>query len=117
MMFNALCGSVALNDLDNLYVYNKALGASAGKVSVSQPNYSIPQDFGLYSLTHPNNSSVGEDVIVTTIDALGLSQLDFLKVDVEGMELEVLHGAHDTIRDFEPWCWVEYWMGRQPNQS
>jgi hypothetical protein len=40
---------------------------------------------------------------------LGLSRLDFLKIDVEGMELEVLQGARNAIHNFAPWCWVEYW--------
>ena len=55
MLFYALCGSAALNDLDNIFVHNKALGASAGEVNASQPDYGSPQDFGLYSLTDPVN--------------------------------------------------------------
>jgi hypothetical protein len=53
MMFYALCGSAALNDLGNLYAHNEALGAFPGKVSACQPDYSLPQDFGLYSLVDP----------------------------------------------------------------
>ena len=43
------------------------------------------------------------------IDSLALPRLDFLKIDVEGMEPEVLLGAQNAIRNFDPWCWVEYW--------
>ncbi len=109
MMSYALCGSAALNDLDNLFVHNKALGAVAGLVSAGQPDYGRPQDFGLYSLTNPIGGARREDVPVVTIDSLGLPRLDFLKIDVEGMEPEVLRGAKNAIRDFTPWCWVEYW--------
>jgi FkbM family methyltransferase len=109
MMFYALCGSAALNDLSNLYVHNMALGASDGKVSAGQPDYGLPQDFGLYSLTNPIESTSREDIMVAAIDDLDLPRLDFLKIDVEGMEPEVLRGARDAIRDFAPWCWVEYW--------
>lgn len=109
MMFYALCGSAALNDLDNLYVYNKGLGDLEGQVNVGLPDYGIPQDFGLFSLSNAASDGPRENVAVTTIDALGLPRLDFLKIDVEGMELEVLHGARNTIRAFAPWCWVEYW--------
>ena len=109
MMFYALCGSAALNDLNNLHVHNKALGSSAGHVSAGQPDYGAPQDFGLYSLVDPAVSAFREDVPMTAIDDLRLPRLDFLKIDVEGMELEVLRGARNAIRDFMPWCWVEYW--------
>src|SRR3954452_17454751 len=60
MMFYALCGSAALNDLSNLFVYNKALCAAAGEISASQPDYGTLQDFGLYSLTAPIGGAMCE---------------------------------------------------------
>jgi FkbM family methyltransferase len=109
MLFYALCGSAALNDLDNIFVHNKALGASAGEVNAGQPDYARPQDFGLYSLNEPINDAPQEKVPLVTIDSLNLPRLDFLKIDVEGMEPEVLRGATNAIEAFSPWCWVEYW--------
>lgn len=109
MMFYALCGSAALNDLDNLFVHNKALGASAGVATAGQPDYDSPQDFGLYTLTEPVKDARQENVAVVAVDALELPRLDFFKIDVEGMEPEVLQGARNAIRAFSPWCWVEYW--------
>ena len=109
MMFYALCGSAALNDLGNLHVYNQALGATAGFVAAGQPDYGAPQDFGLYSLAGPAIGAAPEQVTMVTIDALGLQRLDLLKIDVEGMEPEVLAGARNAIAEFLPWCWVEYW--------
>ena len=109
LLFYALCGSAALNDLDNLRVYNQAVGATAGSVNAGQPDYGTPQDFGLYSLTNPIHGAAGETVKMVPIDALGLPRLDLLKIDVEGMEPDVLRGAQNAIREFSPWCWVEYW--------
>ena len=28
---------------------------------------------------------------------------------VEGMEIDVLQGARESIRKCKPWCWIEYW--------
>jgi FkbM family methyltransferase len=45
-------------------------------------------------------------VPIDTIDALiertGLTRLDFIKIDVEGAELQVLRGGQRTLREFRP---------------
>lgn len=41
------------------------------------------------------------------IDALNLGKLDFIKIDVEGMELEVLQGAIETIKKHKPTLYIE----------
>ncbi|GGR01748.1 putative methyltransferase [Actinoplanes ianthinogenes] len=54
-----------------------------------------------------------EDVVVevSTVDALvaeaGLERLDFVKIDVEGGELHVLHGAPETVARFRPAMFIE----------
>ena len=44
---------------------------------------------------------------VNTIDNLHLSKLDFIKIDVEGDELNVLIGANTTINKFKPTMYIE----------
>jgi FkbM family methyltransferase len=109
MLYYALCGTAALNDLENLYVHNWALGSAVGTLKAGKPDYGAPQDFGMFSLVNQNDPHASEQVPVTTIDSLALPRLDFLKIDVEGMEIEVLKGARETIRTWKPWCWIEYW--------
>lgn len=50
-------------------------------------------------------------VAVDTIDALiariGLTRLDFIKIDVEGAELHVLHGGERSVDEFRPAILVE----------
>jgi FkbM family methyltransferase len=108
MLYYALCGTVALNDLDNISVFNKGLGANLCELSVPEINYSIPSDFGKVSLVDQAVTSQ-TSVQIVRIDDLNLSRLDFLKIDVEGMEIDVLEGAAKTIEKYRPWCWVEYW--------
>lgn len=36
-----------------------------------------------------------------------LPHIDYIKIDVEGMELDVLHGAQQTLREFKPKLMVE----------
>lgn len=56
-------------------------------------------------------SREGGSIPATSIDWLassfGLSRLDWMKVDVEGAEVEVLKGASHTLDTFRPVVWVE----------
>ena len=47
------------------------------------------------------------EVPVTTIDAQDLTDVGFIKVDVEGHELAVLNGGRETIERDRPVCMVE----------
>ena len=51
-------------------------------------------------------AGTGTSVKITTIDkfveANKLPRVDFIKMDVEGHELKVLEGAHETIQTFKP---------------
>jgi FkbM family methyltransferase len=109
-MYYALCGSVALNDLTNVEVHDCALGSRDDEVDVVFPDYSKPQDFGLFSLNDDHSDDFKKtNIPVRPLDSLDIPRLDLLKIDVEGMEVEVLRGAKQLIRKHSPWCWVEYW--------
>jgi hypothetical protein len=43
-----------------------------------------------------------------TLDSLGANRVDLLKIDVEGMEIEVLAGAEILIQSFSPIIIVEW---------
>jgi FkbM family methyltransferase len=47
------------------------------------------------------------EVDTVTIDSLKLVDIGFIKIDVEGVELDVLYGASDTIDEYKPTCMVE----------
>ncbi len=52
-----------------------------------------------------------EEITLNTLDnevsRLGISQLDFIKIDVEGAELFVLRGAIETLKKFKPILFLE----------
>ena len=108
MLHNALCGAAALNDLDNLHAYPQGLGGSVREELMVRLDYGLPQDFGSFSLIE-QNAPPTERIKIVTLDSIGLPRLDLLKIDVEGMEIEVLMGAQATIQRGRPWCWIEYW--------
>jgi hypothetical protein len=50
-----------------------------------------------------------------TIDSLSLERLDFMKIDVEGMEEDVLEGAKDAISKFKPIMIIEIIKSNKDN--
>jgi FkbM family methyltransferase len=109
MLNYALCGSVALNDLENVIVHRSGLAATSGTMRVPRVDYSLASDYGTVQLK-PQSEGGGDSVDVIALDDLGLERLDFLKLDIEGMEIEALRGARALIKAHQPWCWIEYWM-------
>ena len=115
MMAYALCGAAALNDLENLHVHRRGLGAAKAMLKVPRVDYGVAQDFGMLSLLDQAETAAYEEVEIAAIDDLSLPRLDFLKIDVEGMEVDVLKGARQTIAAHLPWGWIENWkVGADP---
>lgn len=110
-LFYALCGTIALNDLECLDVFNTGLGDKEDTLSMPKVDYSVPWDYGCLSLVDQDNikNQEFETVDITTIDNLELERLDFVKIDVEGMELKVLAGGEQTIRQHRPYFWIEFY--------
>ena len=110
MLYYALCGTATLNDLSNLKIINSALGSKSGELKIPPQNYGEASDFGRLSLVKQKNIESSDVVDVVRIDDMNLHRLDFLKIDVEGMEIDVLAGAMESIKKYRPYCWIEYWM-------
>ena len=104
LVFQTLCANVALNSLTNVYCYEMALGSAAGKIPVPCLDPYVLQNFGGLGL---DRGLGGLPVDMTTIDALELPHCHLIKIDVEGMELQVLEGALKTITGSRPILYVE----------
>lgn len=103
-LYHMLCGSAALGGYVNVQPKQLALGRAAGHVFVPPMRYDVPGNFGGIEL---GDRTEGDPVPCMPLDALALQRLDFLKIDVEGMELAVLDGARETIARCRPVMSVE----------
>lgn len=102
VLFQMMCGNLAINALWNVYAVQEALSDHTGTIAVPPVNYAESGNFGAVEL------GSGTDVVATrTLDSVNLPRCDLIKVDVEGMELEVLQGAINTINKFRPVLYVE----------
>ena len=103
IVYQMMCANVALSALTNVYTFWAAAGAQPGVTNVPALNYAQRGNFGGISV----GSASGERVPVMTVDALRPPKCRLLKIDVEGFELEVLKGAAETIRRFQPRIYLE----------
>lgn len=104
LVFQILAGNIALNSLANVYCYQKAVGETPGTLLVPMLDYEKEINWGGLSL---GSWEQGESVKVITIDSLEIPFCNFIKIDVEGMELSVLKGAKQIIEKHRPILYVE----------
>lgn len=117
LVFHALAGNIAINNCLNARARFAALGETTGQIAVPQPDYTVPGSFGSVELRRrEDNEDIGQPLSYTermttvplvNIDSLILPRLDFLKLDIEGMEVEALRGARETLARFKPALLVE----------
>jgi hypothetical protein len=74
-----------------------------GTIRVPTLDYAQAENFGGVTL----GGTQGDEVEMVTLDGLNLPRLRLLKVDVEGMESEVVAGARATIGRLQPALYIE----------
>jgi FkbM family methyltransferase len=104
-VFDILSSNIESNCLNNITLYQSGVGRKAGSLSVPDQDYDTAGNFGGVELSTDTNT--GKPIEITTIDSLGLTACHFIKIDVEGMEAEVLAGATNTITKLRPVLFVE----------
>jgi FkbM family methyltransferase len=89
-----------LGKFDNVELYNSALSYKKGYCEVIRENDNV-------GMNYVKETNKTEATRVTTIDSLALNKVDFIKIDVEGDELNVLIGAYQTITKCKPTMYIE----------
>lgn len=104
-IFYALCGNIALNNLSNVRAIKAVLRSYTGAVQIPELNHEREANFGGLSLDGESDPGQKPTCYVAAramaIDDLGL-KVDFIKLDIEGMEIEALAGARRTIARYKP---------------
>ena len=105
-MFNLLCANVALANSLNIQVLPYGVGNEAGRLRLPILDPRVEQNFGGVGRETLSDGSY-EEVTQVTLDAMDFGKVDFLKIDCEGMETEVLEGARNLVAKFRPLLYVE----------
>jgi FkbM family methyltransferase len=105
--FNTLKAMVEDKDLKNVTLYQYAMGADTEFVDMGIPRVNNVKKFAYARVIHSSTfleyveseqvrNAYGDDLFKS------LQRLDFIKCDVEGLELPVFRSFHETIRKHRP---------------
>jgi len=122
-----LIANARLNGFDGLNVNSFALGSKPGTLAMHQVKEGRFRGGTSTFVDTENIAALGANEFVTrevevkTLDQYvaeaGVERLDFVKIDVEGFELEVLEGAGDSLSRFKPTMILEYDEQRHGEQA
>lgn len=115
MLAYMLCGTAAINDLENLFVHHACVGNDDRDIDIPKFDYHKPMNFGSVEFGPIQNESLHQErqpsrerVKQIKIDDMQFDGVFFVKIDVEGMECEVLAGAASTFKNERPITLIEY---------
>lgn len=89
-------------------IHRFGLSSTPGEMGVEQNLMQIKGSPGLYCANAGATELIpGTGVKVDTLDNMGVESCDLMKIDVEGMETEVLKGAVETLTRLRPMIYAE----------
>ncbi|MES2817919.1 MAG: FkbM family methyltransferase [Pseudomonadota bacterium] len=101
--FSVLQRNAQAAPVSNIHLFNLGIGARS-------ETRALHLDDSLHnraSATMMASAGSGATVRVRALDDIGLARVNLMKVDVEGMELQLLRGAQQTIARYQPIIFLE----------
>ena len=117
VIYKMLCKTIELNNLTNIKTHLAAVSDENGsKISINLPDYSKKNNFGglelkstskVYSDNHDMvRSGLIEDISTIKLDNFK-EPVDFMKLDIEGMENLAVRGAKNLLIKHRPFVFME----------
>lgn len=107
-LYDQFNNSVFVNNILNIQIFNYALGDKKEDLNI----YSNEINMGASSILVSENRKVEQVIKVLRLDDeyenMNIEKVDFVKIDVEGYELNVLLGMRNIIQKYKPKILVEF---------
>ncbi len=108
--FERLKINISINELRNVTASDVALGESNSNIQFNI----YPRDFcnsGMSSKYMETSKTRKIDVVQKTLDTFvlenGINSIDFIKMDIQGAEMDMITGAAETLARFKPTIFTE----------
>lgn len=110
--YKELVFNINLNGFKNIKPFNLAIGNKSFKQMLVEPVYPSRGSLSLdvqkrMSKNVCNSFMVEVDSVDNLIEAKEILNPDFVKIDTEGFEMEVLKGMKETISKYKPFLLIE----------
>lgn len=101
--------NVLRNGLSNVELHPCALGSADAVINIPAIDISQHGNFGGLSIDAATSTDEGaiEGILIRRLDDFMFDRLDFIKVDAEGMEAEVIAGGCNVVHRFRPILFAE----------
>ncbi len=108
--FERLKINISINELKNVYAYDYALGEADNEIKFHiYPkgfcNSGMSSKYMETSITH--EITVIQKTVDTFVHENNITKLDFIKMDIQGAEIDLLNGASETLKRFKPTIFTE----------
>jgi FkbM family methyltransferase len=108
-----LCANLVLNSIPNVITYAMVLGPCEGECDIPAFNPMPPCDFW----GRPSEAAEERETVpVAKLDDFQLERVDFIRLDVDGFESEVLEGAAETIQRNHPVLYINQGQRETPDK-
>ncbi len=108
IVYYQLCGNIVINGFENIHAHNVALGAADETMDIPRPDYAADANIGAVSadrtvralrrtVATDQDGAAVESGLFRRLDSFGLRDVRLIKIDVEGMERDVLTGGAETL--------------------
>ena len=108
-IFEMLATNLLINECFNAIPVHAGASSKDGVVKMVNFNPFVDHKVNYGEFKINDNSDKGIDTNLITLDKyVNLSKFNLIKLDVEGLEIEVLNGATKLLKEHKPFLYVEF---------
>ena len=108
-IFEMLAANLLINGCYNTIPVHAGASSEPGVVKMVNINPFVEHKINYGEFKINNHSDKGIETNIITLDAyINLNRFNLIKLDVEGLEIDVLNGAKNLLKNHKPLLYVEF---------